>query len=104
MKKCVESGPVTPMQREWAHKIVQMIPERLRSTPYLKECINDLFDEIKVDFNSSMKKSMGKIITSAVHYLNFQQLFSSFVWSGELTLFLIPDIKIPNAFSQLDWA
>lgn len=59
MKKCVESGPITPMQKEWAQKIVQMIPERLRNTPYMRECINDLFDEIKTDFTASMKKSMG---------------------------------------------
>ncbi|XP_052780138.1 dynein axonemal heavy chain 12-like isoform X1 [Mya arenaria] len=58
MKKCVESGPVTPMQKEWAHKIIQMIPPSLRNTPYLRECINDLFDEIKTDYNASMKKSM----------------------------------------------
>lgn len=63
MKKCVESGPITPMQKEWAHKIVKMIPERLRSTPYMKECIRDLFDEIKTDFTASMKKSMGKKTT-----------------------------------------
>lgn len=60
MKKCVETGPVTPMQKEWAQKIVQMIPEKLRSTPYMKEFINDLFEEIKTDFTSSMKKSMGE--------------------------------------------
>ena len=59
MKKCVESGPINPMQKEWAQKIVQMIPEKLRSTPYLKECIRDLFDEVKTDFTASMKKSMG---------------------------------------------
>jgi len=59
MKKCVESGPITPMQKEWAHKIIQLIPPALRSTPYLRECINELFDEVKTDFTASMKKSMG---------------------------------------------
>ena len=48
------------MQKEWANKIVQMIPERLRATPVLKECIEELFDEVKTDFTASMKKSMGK--------------------------------------------
>ncbi|KAH3819654.1 hypothetical protein DPMN_121395 [Dreissena polymorpha] len=59
MKKCVESGPITPMQKEWAQKIVQMIPPALRSTPYLRECVDELFEEIRTDFTASMKKSMG---------------------------------------------
>ncbi|XP_052285538.1 dynein axonemal heavy chain 12-like isoform X2 [Dreissena polymorpha] len=58
MKKCVESGPITPMQKEWAQKIVQMIPPALRSTPYLRECVDELFEEIRTDFTASMKKSM----------------------------------------------
>ena len=59
MKKCVEGAPITPMQKEWAQKIVHMIPERLRATPVLKECIRELFDEVKKDYTTSMKKSMG---------------------------------------------
>ena len=61
MKKCVEGAPITPMQKEWAQKIVLMIPERLRATPVLKDCIRELFDEVKKDYTASMKKSMGRL-------------------------------------------
>ncbi|KAL5014779.1 hypothetical protein ScPMuIL_009049 [Solemya velum] len=58
MKKCVESGPVTPMQKEWAHQILKLLPEPLRTAAYLKEHIKDLFEEVKGDYKNSMKKSM----------------------------------------------
>lgn len=60
MKKCVESGPVTPMQKEWAHQILRLLPEPLRTAAYLKEHIKDLFEEIKGDYKNSMKKSMSE--------------------------------------------
>lgn len=78
MKKCVESGPITPMQKEWVQKIVHMIPERLRNTPYMKECISDLFDEIKTDFSASMQKSMG-IPFSSISEKFFQEMVNRLI-------------------------
>ena len=62
LKKCVEIGPITPMQKEWAEHILTMIPEKLQQSPPLKEVINELFCEIRDDYTGSMKKSMGKSI------------------------------------------
>ncbi|XP_063405511.1 dynein axonemal heavy chain 12-like isoform X3 [Mytilus trossulus] len=58
LKKCVESGPITPMQKEWSEHILTMIPEKLQMTVPLKEVISELFEEIKQDYTGSMKKSM----------------------------------------------
>jgi hypothetical protein len=59
MKTCVECAPVTEIQQEWFDNILQMIPDRLKSDAYMKEVIDELFQEISVNFNQSMKKSMG---------------------------------------------
>ncbi|XP_064633435.1 dynein axonemal heavy chain 12-like isoform X2 [Lineus longissimus] len=58
MKTCVESAPVTEIQQEWFDNILQMIPDRLKSDAQMKEVIAELFEEISVNFNQSMKKSM----------------------------------------------
>ena len=60
LKGSVESGPVTPMQQEWAEHIIKMIPEHLRNKPDLKEVLKELFMEVHSNFNDSMKKSMGE--------------------------------------------
>ena len=59
LKKCVEIGPVTPMHQKWFNNILLLIPESLRAKKIFEEPINDLFNEIREDFNQSMKKSMG---------------------------------------------
>ncbi|ESP01004.1 hypothetical protein LOTGIDRAFT_225521 [Lottia gigantea] len=58
LKQCVESGPVTPMQKEWDRHITRMIPDHLMKGKYLKEHLQDLFSEIRQDYLTSMKKSM----------------------------------------------
>ncbi|KAK7101380.1 hypothetical protein V1264_019769 [Littorina saxatilis] len=58
LKGSVESGPVTPMQQQWAEHIIRMIPEHLRNKPELREVLNELFAEVHTNFNESMKKSM----------------------------------------------
>ncbi len=47
------------MQDELFDHILEMIPEHLRSQPQHREVIQELFQEIRSDFNKSMKKSMG---------------------------------------------
>ena len=61
LKGSVEQCPIVPMQKEWADRIVQMIPENLRNKPVFKEVLQELFVEVHSNFNASMKKSMGKI-------------------------------------------
>ncbi|KAK6177269.1 hypothetical protein SNE40_015399 [Patella caerulea] len=58
LKQCVESGPVTPMQKEWDQHIAKMIPDHLMHGKQQKECMEELFGEIRQDFLTSMKKSM----------------------------------------------
>eukprot|EP00105_Crassostrea_gigas_P043640 XP_019927788.1 PREDICTED: dynein heavy chain 12, axonemal isoform X3 [Crassostrea gigas] len=58
LKKCVEAGPVTPVQQHWNDNILKMVPERLQQNPALQPSIMDLFAEVKQDYNASMKKSM----------------------------------------------
>lgn len=61
MKKCVESGPVTTIQRNWCDNILKLIPGNLREKRHL-DVINDIFDEVKVNYESSMKKAMGTYV------------------------------------------
>ncbi|XP_041350374.1 dynein heavy chain 12, axonemal-like isoform X3 [Gigantopelta aegis] len=74
LKGCVESGPITPMQAEWAVHIIKKIPEELQGSPHFKTCINDLFDEVHTDFTSSMKKSMVQhvLLTPSVKGLEYE--------------------------------
>ncbi|PVD24358.1 hypothetical protein C0Q70_14839 [Pomacea canaliculata] len=58
LKKSVESGPITPMQHQWADHIKNLIPEHLRNSPALKDVMNELFEEVRRNFKESMKKSM----------------------------------------------
>lgn len=59
MKKCVESGPVVPLQQHWLKSILSKVPENLQQSKPQKELIDEIFTEVKKDFESSAKKSMG---------------------------------------------
>ena len=59
MKKCVESGPVVPLQFHWLDSIMSKIPDHLKSTKQQKELINDIVNEIKTNYENSTRKSMG---------------------------------------------
>ncbi|XP_071083415.1 dynein axonemal heavy chain 12-like isoform X1 [Haliotis cracherodii] len=58
LRGCVESGPITPMQKEWDSHILRMVPQHLRQDADLKEYLAELFEEIRKDYYGSMKKSM----------------------------------------------
>ncbi|XP_019624138.1 PREDICTED: dynein heavy chain 12, axonemal-like isoform X1 [Branchiostoma belcheri] len=58
LRKCVENGPVVPLQQEWLDSILSMVPQRLQSTPFSREKIQTLFSEVDKDYQASMKKSM----------------------------------------------
>ncbi|GFO33725.1 dynein heavy chain 12, axonemal-like, partial [Plakobranchus ocellatus] len=58
LKGCVESGPVEAMQQSWADSILSMVPESLRTGAVLRELMQELFTEVRSNFESSMRKSM----------------------------------------------
>ncbi|CAK8689424.1 unnamed protein product [Clavelina lepadiformis] len=58
MKKCVESGPVVPVQQEWLQSILEKIPQKLQTSKQQKEQINEILTEVKSDFETSTRKSM----------------------------------------------
>jgi len=60
MKKCVQEGPVTPMAADWWDTILTMIPSRLVSSPQLQSHIRELYDEVKVQYEASIRKAMGQ--------------------------------------------
>ena len=59
MKKCVQKGPVTPMADDWWDAILTMIPARLVSSLELQPHIKELFDEVKAEYEASIRKAMG---------------------------------------------
>ena len=59
LKKCVESAPITSMQKEWFDNILSMIPAELKKQKGFNAYKKALFSEIEVNFVKSMKKSMG---------------------------------------------
>lgn len=58
MKKCAEGGPVVPVQQIWLDSMLEKVPPHLQKSVQQKKDIQELFDEVKIDFKSSMKKSM----------------------------------------------
>ena len=60
MKKCVESGPVVPLQSHWLDSIMDKIPNHLKSSKAQKELIDETVAEIKANYEESTRKSMGK--------------------------------------------
>jgi dynein heavy chain len=58
MKQCVQSAPITPIQPEWFENILKMVPAQLKKSKAMKDYINEIFEEVKVDYEQSMKKSM----------------------------------------------
>ncbi|XP_013387188.1 dynein heavy chain 12, axonemal, partial [Lingula anatina] len=57
MKKCVESAPATPIQQQWFDNILTMIPDHLKKLPGMKYVVKETFEEVKVNFENSMKMS-----------------------------------------------
>ena len=51
---------MTPMANEWWHDILTMIPSRLVQSPQLQHYIKELYDEVKVEYEASIRKAMGE--------------------------------------------
>ncbi|MEE6501787.1 hypothetical protein FKM82_004321 [Ascaphus truei] len=58
MKKCVESRPVVPIQKHWLTSMLSLIPPSLKEGKAQQALIKDLFEEITIDFEKSMKRYM----------------------------------------------
>lgn len=48
------------MAQEWWDAILSMIPSQLVQSPWLQPYIKELYDEVKNEYEASIKKSMGK--------------------------------------------
>ena len=60
MKKCVQDGPVTPMADDWWDTILTMIPAKLVLSAALQPHIKELYDEVKGEYEASIRKAMGE--------------------------------------------
>lgn len=60
MKKCVQDGPVTPMADDWWDTILTMIPAKLVSSAALQPHIKELYNEVKGEYEASIRKAMGE--------------------------------------------
>ena len=60
MKKCVEAGPVVPLQMHWLESILSKIPAHLKTSKDQKFLIDQIITEIKTNYESSTRKSMGE--------------------------------------------
>ncbi|XP_020624937.1 dynein heavy chain 12, axonemal-like [Orbicella faveolata] len=58
MKKCVQDGPVTPMADDWWDTILTMIPAKLVLSAALQPHIKELYDEVKGEYEASIRKAM----------------------------------------------
>ena len=61
MKKCVQDGPVTPMADDMWDTILTMIPAKLVLSAALQPYIKELYDEVKGEYEASIRKAMGEI-------------------------------------------
>jgi len=59
LKKCVSNAHVSPMPASWWDSILDHIPDHLITTQNMENHIKELHKEILVDYDKSIRKSMG---------------------------------------------
>ncbi|XP_043934432.1 dynein axonemal heavy chain 12 [Protopterus annectens] len=62
MKGCVESTPVVPIQQEWLDSMLTLVPEKLREGKGRDVLLHDLLQEIRADFEKSMKRCLVRTV------------------------------------------
>ncbi|XP_038668758.1 dynein heavy chain 12, axonemal [Scyliorhinus canicula] len=62
MKRCVESSPVVPIQKQWLDSILTLVPRSLREGKVREIIVNELFAEVVEDFENSMKRFLVKSV------------------------------------------
>ena len=68
LKKCVNSSAVTPMSIDWWDSILDHIPQHLVTSAMMEPHIQSLHDEVLVDYEKSIKKSMGMLYFTFHHF------------------------------------
>lgn len=63
MKQCVESSTIVPIQQEWLHHMLMLIPTSLKEGKKREELVQSLINEVSSDFEKSMKRYLGKKYT-----------------------------------------
>ncbi len=63
------------MHQEWFDNILDMIPSKLKKFPNCKSIIDELFQEVSIDFDKSMKKSMGKYNHNVCSFIIVEIIF-----------------------------
>ncbi|KAM9098063.1 dynein heavy chain 12, axonemal isoform X1 [Sarcophilus harrisii] len=58
MKKCVESNPIVPIQKEWLDNMLKLVPPSLKNGRNREELVQSLLNEITNEFEKSMKRYM----------------------------------------------
>ena len=59
LKKCVNNSAVTPMSDDWWGSILDHCPQQLVDSSRMEPHIRMLHDEVLMDYEKSIKKSMG---------------------------------------------
>ena len=54
------------MAEEWWHDILKMIPPHLVSSQHLQPYIAEVYEEVRKEYEASMKKAMGNGFTLCV--------------------------------------
>uniref|UniRef100_A0A5F8GIC4 Dynein axonemal heavy chain 12 n=1 Tax=Monodelphis domestica TaxID=13616 RepID=A0A5F8GIC4_MONDO len=62
MKKCVESNPIVPIQKEWLENMLKLVPEALMKGRASEALVEDLIEEVTSDFVKSMKRYMVRSV------------------------------------------
>ena len=66
----MESSPITPIQNESFDNILKLLPDHFKAAPGFQEYKDDLFKEVAVDFERSMKKSQGWLTLTFTFFLH----------------------------------
>ena len=69
-RNCIEKVPVAPMQMEWFDEINCLIPNQLKSSPSMQQTLDELFDEIKNEFDRSMKAITSMYFTDSMYVIH----------------------------------
>lgn len=58
IKNQLQKTPIVPMQQESFENILNMVPEKYQIQPKMRKIIEDVFEEAKIVYSDSIKKSV----------------------------------------------
>ncbi|XP_074055007.1 dynein axonemal heavy chain 12 isoform X8 [Macrotis lagotis] len=62
MKKCVESNPIVPIQREWLDNMLKLVPLSLKIGKERELLVQSLLNEVTNEFDKSMRRYMVRSV------------------------------------------